>query len=184
MPNHSHSSLAGFQSMDEQRSLADQRPDAVAAQFNAAAGARPFERFGLRARLYPQTQTPFEDVGPSQIAVPTGMFDAFVKTCQRWRLARPEQWTLLGYKNQQFLGDQLLLGYMPPRTQDVRDRIGYILAISLGLGTLFNEQIQPELDWLTTEHRLLQATPLDFMLRGRMVNLFTVADIVSRERAL
>jgi hypothetical protein len=183
MPNHSHSSLAGFQSMDEQQSLADQRPDAVAAQFNAA-GAQSFERFGLRAHLYRQTQTRLEDVGPSQIAVPAGMFDAFVKTCQRWRLAQPEQSTLLGYKNQMFLGEQLLLGYMPPRTQDVRDRIGYILAISLGLGTLFNERIQPELDWLTTEHKLLRATPLEFMLRGRMVNLFTVAEIVSRERAL
>jgi hypothetical protein len=113
-----------------------------------------------------------------------GMFDAFVKTCQRWRLEEQSHATLLGYKDYEFLGQQLLHGYVPPRTQDVRDRIGYVLAISLGLGSLFNEDADAELSWLTTEHPLLKTSPLDFMLRGRMINLITVADIVRAERAL
>jgi hypothetical protein len=113
-----------------------------------------------------------------------GMFDAFVKTCQRWRLEEPEQATLLGYKSHEFLGQMLLRGYVPPRTQDVRDRIGYVMAITLGLGTLFDENVDAEISWLQTEHPLLKEPPLAFMLRGRMINLITVADIVRAERAL
>jgi hypothetical protein len=113
-----------------------------------------------------------------------GMFDAFVKTCQRWRLEQPEQATLLGYKSHEFLGQLLLRGYVPPRTQDVRDRIGYVMAITLGLGALFDENVDAEIGWLQTEHPFLKEPPLAFMLRGRMKHLITVADIVRAERAL
>jgi hypothetical protein len=117
-------------------------------------------------------------------AAPTGMFDAFVKTCQRWRLEERWHAILLGYKDNEFLGQQLLHGYMPPRTRDVRDRIGYVLTISLGLGALFSEDADAEFSWLTKEHPVLKTSPLQFMLRGRMINLITVADIVRAERAL
>src|SRR6516164_7364681 len=85
-------------------------------------------------------------------SVPRGMFDAFVNTCQRWCLEPGAQLKLLGYPEHDFLGSQLLMGHVPARTHDVRDRIGYVLAISLGLGTIFNEAVAPELAWLSTTH--------------------------------
>jgi hypothetical protein len=139
---------------------------------------------GLRAGRIQQTVATEESIPLPHATTPTGMFDAFVKTCQRWRLEERWHATLLGYKDNEFLGQQLLRGYVPPRTQDVRDRIGYVLTISLGLGALFNEDADAELSWLTKEHPLLNTSPLEFMLRGRMINLITVADIVRAERAL
>jgi hypothetical protein len=132
---------------------------------------------------FPQSKGPEGNIDP-QASIPQGMFDAFIKTCQRWRLSEQGQATLLGYKDQKFLGQLLLRQWLPPRTQDVRDRIGYVLAISLGLGTLFNEDAEAELRWLNTEHPLLKTPPLHFMLRGHMFNLINVAEIVRAERAL
>jgi hypothetical protein len=154
-----------------------------ASRFNSKVVREPSGLAPLQDGHVRQSEEPEELIFSRQATQP-GMFDAFVKTCQRWRLAEPEQATLLGYKSHEFLGQQLLRGYVPPRTQDVRDRIGYVLAITLGLGALFDENVEAEISWLQTEHPLLKAPPLDFMLRGRMINLITVADIVRAERAL
>ncbi|WP_375788093.1 hypothetical protein ACE10Z_11965 [Bradyrhizobium sp. Pha-3] len=112
------------------------------------------------------------------------MFDAFINTCQRWRLERNSQLRLLGFPEGDFLGSQLLMGRVPARTQDVKDRIGYVLAVSLGLGTIFNEAVAPELDWLTNIHPKLRESPLQHMLGGRMIHLIAVAGLVAAERNL
>jgi hypothetical protein len=116
--------------------------------------------------------------------MPRGMFDAFVNTCQRWRLEQSARLRLLGFSDHDFLGSQLLVGRVPARTQDVKDRIGYVLAISLGLGTIFNEAAAPELDWLSSAHPKLGESPLEHILRGRMVHLIAVVDLVGAERNL
>ncbi len=116
--------------------------------------------------------------------VPRGMFDAFVNTCQRWRLEQRARLRLLGFPEHDFLGSQLLMGRVPARTQDVKDRIGYVLAISLGLGTIFNEAVVPELDWLSRAHPKLGESPLEHILRGRMVHLIAVVGLVGAERNL
>jgi hypothetical protein len=152
--------------------------------FNTEARRPGFGAAGLGVGRIRQPTALEDSLTVRQASALPGMFDAFVKTCQRWRLEERLHATLLGYKDYEFLGQQLLHGYVPPRTQDVRDRIGYVLAISLGLGALFNEDADAELSWLTTEHPLLKTSPLDFMLRGRMINLITVADIVRAERGL
>jgi hypothetical protein len=112
------------------------------------------------------------------------MFDAFFNTCQRWRLEHGAQLKLLGFPDNDFFGSQLLLGHVPARSQDVKDRVGYILAISLGLGTIFNEAVAPELDWLNRVHPKLGVSPLEHMLRGRMVHLIAVVGLVGAERNL
>lgn len=134
---------------------------------------------GPRSAAQPETVT-FNPYA----AAPRGMFDAFLNTCQRWRLEQSSQLKLLGYAEQEFLGSQLLMGHMPARTQDVKDRIGYVLAISLGLGTIFNEAVAPELEWLSTKHPHLDEAPLAFMLRGRMFHLMAVGDIVRQMRGV
>lgn len=152
-------------------------------------GGRNEGGFASNVGLVPATFLQTQDlqrqpIRPDSSAL-AGMFEAFVKTCERWQLKQPDQAILLGYQDHQFLGQQLLMGFMPPRTQDVKDRIGYVLAISLGLGTLFNEDAAVERGWLNTEHGLLRGTtPLQFLLQGHMANLIDVAEIVRRERGL
>lgn len=115
----------------------------------------------------------------------TGIIDAFVNTCQRWGLTEKQQIVLLGFADNEFLGLQLLEGRWLQPSQDVRDRVGYILGISIGLGALFNENIQAEVTWLKTANpNLRDVAPLALMLGGRMAALMTVAKLVAGEREL
>jgi hypothetical protein len=179
-----HLQIGSEPALSEMRRVPPPWPSGNGAAFNTEARRPGFGDTGLGVGRIRQPTALEDSLTVRQASALPGMFDAFVKTCQRWRLEERSHATLLGYKDYEFLGQQLLRGYVPPRTQDVRDRIGYVLAISLGLGALFNEDADAELSWLTTEHPLLKTSPLDFMLRGRMINLITVADIVRAERAL
>ncbi len=114
-----------------------------------------------------------------------GVIDAFVKTCQRWGLTEKQQIVLLGYADNEFLGTQLLTGRWLRPSQDVKDRAGYILGISVGLGALFDESVEAEVTWLNTAHSKLRGVaPLALMLGGRMASLMTVAQLVAEEREL
>lgn len=114
-----------------------------------------------------------------------GLIDAFIKTCQRWSLNDKEQITLLGYADNEFLGSQLLEGRWLRPSQDVKDRAGYVLGISVGLGALFDESVEAEVSWLNTPHPKLRGVPpLALMLGGRMASLMTVAQVVAEAREL
>ena len=114
-----------------------------------------------------------------------GAIEAFVKTCERWRLPTNGQILLLGYGTDPSAGMDILDGRVLSASQDVKDRVGYILGISVGLGTVFDESIQAELDWLNAPHpKLAGHTPLACMLEGRMVSLIAVAGLVGEEREL
>jgi Protein of unknown function (DUF2384) len=140
------------------------------------------ERLGI-AGLAPG---PAFDVPPKQIAsAKSGTIDSFVKTCQRWHLSRQQQITLLGYNGSEFFGQEILEGRRVAPPQDVRERAGYILAISMGLGSLFDESECAELVWLNTPRDALNGrSPLAYMLEGRMANLMYVATMVARERGM
>jgi uncharacterized protein (DUF2384 family) len=113
---------------------------------------------------------------------PLGVMEAFVKTCQRWRLNEHEQAVLLGHPP---LAREMMSGRYGDLSQDVRDRVGYIVGISVGLGAVFDEAVQAELDWLHRPHpKLADRTPLNVMLMGHMAQLITVSDLVAAERAL
>jgi uncharacterized protein (DUF2384 family) len=117
--------------------------------------------------------------------LPKGVIEAFVRTCERWRLGPREQIALLGYGTNMSAGFDILRGFALGLSRDVKDRAGYVLGISLGLGAVFNESAQAELDWLNTPHpKLNSRAPLAFMLEGRMANLIAVASLVADERAL
>jgi hypothetical protein len=116
---------------------------------------------------------------------PHGVIDAFVKTCQRWHLSTTDQVTLLGYKGSGAFGRQFLDGRLSVVPQDIRDRSGYVLGISLGLGALFNDSEEAELRWLSEPRPHFGGrSAIDFMLEGRMENLMIVAQIVAAERNL
>jgi hypothetical protein len=165
--------------LQEGRALVDQRPSYPAGQGGGAI-------FGsLQSLLRADQGLNAANANAARLTdTPRGIFDAFVNTCQRWRLEQSAQLRLLGFPEHDFLGSQLLMGRVPARTQDVKDRIGYVLAISLGLGTIFNEAVAPELDWLSRVHPKLGESPLEHILRGRMVHLIAVVGLVGAERNL
>jgi hypothetical protein len=114
-----------------------------------------------------------------------GLIDSFVKICQRWHLSISQQIVLLGYKGSDFMGKEILAGHLLASPQDIQDRTGYVLAISVGLGALFNESEAAELAWLTARREALNGlSALSFILEGRMANLMIVLEIVNRERGL
>jgi hypothetical protein len=114
-----------------------------------------------------------------------GVLEAFTNVCQRWHITYREQIILLGYKDAEWLGAQVLLASGLDIPQDAKDRIGYMTSISLGLGGLFREAIDAERAWLRAPKAALrQETPLGFMLGGRMENLIKVLDLVEKERGL
>ena len=116
---------------------------------------------------------------------PHGIFEAFVKTCQRWRLNQDQQAVLLGHPPPSTVGVYLLNGYVLSPSVDVRERAMRVFEISLGLGTLFDEDPKVENEWLSTPRaRFANASPLDHMLEGHMENLLAVAELVRHERGL
>ena len=116
---------------------------------------------------------------------PRGIFEAFVKTCRRWRLDHDEQAALLGHPHPSTLGVYVLTGSVLSPSVDVRERATRVFEISLGLGTLFDEDPEVENEWLRTPRaRFGNASPLDHMLKGPMDNLLTVAELVRYERGL
>ena len=114
-----------------------------------------------------------------------GIYDAYVKTCQRWHLSRGKQVALLGFPENLITGLRVLDGQLTPLNPDQEDRAKYIVGISLGLGTLFGENVNAELDWINQPRAKLGGkSPLDYMLEGHMINLFTIVEMVKRERGL
>ena len=116
---------------------------------------------------------------------PHGILEAFVKTCQRWRLDRNQQVVLLGFSPPSTLGTYVLNGQVLSASVDVQDRAALVFGISLGLGALFDEDPGVENEWLRTPRaRFANASPLDYMLEGHMNHLLAVAELVRHERGL
>src|SRR5437879_6406375 len=100
--------------------------------------SQPLPPAGVRSGIFggtPGLHEPTEQNAPHFVQEPLqprGVMDGFVKTCQRWGLSRKEQLILLGYGGDgEFLGRQLLNGRWLVPSQDVKDRAGYILGISI-----------------------------------------------------
>jgi len=118
-------------------------------------------------------------------SAPHGIYDAFFKTCQRWKIDGSEWAVLLGHDSEGFVAQQIAAGHILNWNKDTRDRAAYVVAISLGLGTLFNEDAEAENSWLRqTRSRLLGKTPLQHILEGSMKNLIEITELVLEERGL
>lgn len=148
---------------------------------------------GLQAYIPVESEEVRKPIGPSQTisqrtAEPNrlqGVLNAFEKTCQRWNLDEDEQKILLGDQLGISSGRQLFVRYRKVVSRDMKDRVGYVVAISLGLGILFDENSELERRWLNRSLEKLQGkSPLAYMLEGGMKNLITVNDIVEKERGL
>ena len=62
-----------------------------------------------------------------------------------------------------------------------KEQAAYVLAISLGLGAIFNESAEAERDWIQTPHRDLRTRPITAILAG---SFREVLCLVERERGL
>ena len=116
---------------------------------------------------------------------PQGIVSAFVSVCERWNLARDAQCKLLGFPPGDFVAQELLGGGLSASSQDVRERVGYVVGISIALGGLFDRNHEAELAWLNQRRAKLDGkSPLQWMLQRRMINLVQVSELLREERGL
>ena len=110
-----------------------------------------------------------------------GILKVFIDTCQRWGLDQDNQVVLLGYRPEDISGRLVLDGSVRVHSRDIKDRAAYVVAISLGLGILYGEKVDPELRWLRSPREVLDGkAPLDRMLEGGMTDLMIVNEMVER----
>ncbi len=109
----------------------------------------------------------------------------FVQTCKRWRLDQEGQLALLGYASTDPAGKNVLAGHVPIDPQPLIDRVAHIIAISIGLGILYDENIDAEKRWLEAPRRILgNKSPFDCMQNTGMDDLIAINRMVERERGL
>ena len=116
---------------------------------------------------------------------PLGIMDAFVRVSRRWELGRGEQAQLLGFPPGDAIAGELLSGGLGASSQDIRERVGYVVGISMGLSGLFGGVLEAELSWLRQACPSLDGkSPIRHMLQRRMINLIEVSELLKRERGL
>ena len=154
-------------------------------QVHAVTLARPRYVSGFDEDLHqPRVAADFSQ-GPRETHEIRGILRVFIETCRRWNLSLEDQVVLLGYRSGDRVGIQVLNGRLRIHSQDIKDRSGYVIAISIGLGILYGESIDAENQWLRRPREILDGrSPLDYMLGGRMINLITINRMVERERGL
>ncbi len=109
----------------------------------------------------------------------------FVQTCKRWALDQESQLALLGYASTDPAGKNVLAGHVPNDLQPLIDRVAHIIAISIGLGILYDENTDAEKHWLEKPRRILDnRSPFDCMQNAGMDDLITINRMVERERGL
>jgi hypothetical protein len=109
--------------------------------------------------------------------------EGFAKVCDRWQLNEREKATLLGFTDSTLLVRKILNGTLLPFTRDMHDRMIHLVGISFGLGEIFDDDTQAEVDWLRKERDELHGeAPLACLLEGSMQNVLRVAGLVLQAR--
>ena len=116
---------------------------------------------------------------------PRGIIAGYIKTCNRWRLNSEQQKLLLGCSETDSVFEDIISGSHQDFPNDVAKRIGCVIAISLGLRTLFSSNDDAEYAWMNLKRGFLNdLTPIQFMLRGSLAEIRAVEGMVGRERGL
>jgi hypothetical protein len=116
-------------------------------------------------------------------ARPRGLVEGFVKTCQRWMLSPEQQAVLIGYKENALGASDILAGRVKIPSQDVKDRMRFLVRMSLTLGALFNEVADSEVVWLHAKRVAFDGrSALDVLLQGRMTDVLAVVRFAESER--
>lgn len=116
---------------------------------------------------------------------PTGLAEGYKSVCERWSLDVLGIAKLLHLEEEIGLCDLVLSGQVPPMTGDLKDRMALVIGISIGLGELFDDDKDAELQWLTSKRSELGSiSPLEHMLKGDLLNVRDVIDLVDNARGL
>ena len=116
---------------------------------------------------------------------PLGLAQGYKSVCERWSLDVLGIAKLLHLEEEIGLCDLVLSGQVPPMTGDLKDRMALVIGISIGLGELFDDDKDAELQWLTSKRSELGSiSPLEHMLKGDLLNVRDVIDLVDNARGL
>ena len=116
---------------------------------------------------------------------PTGLAEGFKKVCERWSLDALGMAKLMHLEEELGLSGLILSGQIPPLTGDLKDRMAFVIGISIGLGELFNDDKDAEFHWLSSARSELGSlSPLKHMLRGDLLNIRDVIDLMDNARGL
>lgn len=115
----------------------------------------------------------------------TGLAEGYKNVCERWSLDALRMAKLLHLEEEIGLCDLILFGQALPMTGDLKDRMALVIGISIGLGELFDDDKGGELQWLnSTRSDLGDVSPLEHMLKGDLLNIRDVVDLVDNARGL
>ena len=116
---------------------------------------------------------------------PTGLAEGYKNVCERWSLDDLGMAKLLHLEEEFGLCDLILSGQARPMTGDLKDRMALVIGISIGLGELFDDDKDGEFQWLnSTRSDLSGVSPLEHMLKGDLLNIRDVIDLVDNARGL
>ena len=116
---------------------------------------------------------------------PTGLAEGFKKVCERWSLDALGMAKLMHLEEELGLSGLILSGQIPPLTGDLKDRMAFVIGISIGLGELFNDDKDAEFRWLSSARSELGSlSPLAHMLNGDMLNIRDVIDLMDNARGV
>ena len=116
------------------------------------------------------------------LSQPKGLLEGFVKTCQRWGLTDTEDAILLGYLGNETGAAGMISGVQAIPSQDVRDRIAFVLEISLRLGAIFNEDLAKERAWLAARRESFQGkSARELLLEGKITDMLMVLRLARSE---
>lgn len=150
----------------------------------------PLEGLGglVRGRRHEQQIKPHANLTVDK-ALPgrklTDLAEGFKKICQRWGLEGSDMAKLLHLEEEVQLSNWILSGDMAPLTGDLKDRMALVIAISLGLGDLFDDNKEAEIRWLKVNRlELGEANPLEYMLKGDFYRIDEVMQLLDMARGL
>ena len=100
--------------------------------------------------------------------------DGFYSVCEIWSLDDANKRRLLGIGPSRFT-----------RKSDMIERMLIVMGISIGLGDLFDDDFDAEVEWLEAPRNEFRGrSSLEHMLEGDFLNIRDVADLLEQARGL
>jgi len=116
---------------------------------------------------------------------PTGLAEGYKNICERWSLNAVDMARLLHLEEEPGLCEQILSGQVRLFAGDLKDRAALVIGISLGLGELFDDDKDAEVQWLNAPREKYKGRScIAHMLEGDFLNIRDVADLVDNARGL
>lgn len=112
------------------------------------------------------------------------LVNAFLAVCERWNLTAAQVATLAG-SNDPGYAARMKSPLPVPLTRDQRDRFALVFGISYGLGTVFRNNRDAEIEWMRRANPELNSrSPLDTLLGGGVLDFDRVKKVVAAFRGL